>query len=30
MWHFGADSSSEYAGKKFDKTWEDGEDAIIR
>jgi hypothetical protein len=30
MWHFGLDSSSEYAGKKFEMTWEDGENAMIR
>jgi len=30
MWHFGADSSSEYAGKKFEKTWEEGENAMLR
>jgi hypothetical protein len=30
MSHFGIDSSSEYAGKKFEMTWEDGENAMIR
>ena len=25
MWHFGTDSLSEYAGEKFEMTWEDGE-----
>jgi hypothetical protein len=30
MWHFGVDQSSEYAGKKFEKTWEDGENAMLR
>ncbi len=30
MWHFGTDSSSEYAGEKFEMTWEDGEHALLR
>jgi hypothetical protein len=30
MWHFGTDSLSEYAGKKFEMTWEDGEHALLR
>jgi hypothetical protein len=30
MWHFGADASIEYTGKKFSITWELGENALIR
>jgi hypothetical protein len=30
MWHFGTDSMSEYAGDKFETTWEDGERAFLR
>jgi len=30
MWHFGTDSLSEYAGQKFEMTWEDGEHALLR
>jgi hypothetical protein len=30
MWHFGTDSFSEYAGEKFEMTWEDGEHALLR
>jgi len=30
MWHFGTDSLSEYAGDKFEMTWEDGEHALLR
>jgi hypothetical protein len=30
MWHFGIDSLSEYAGEKFEMTWEDGEHALLR
>ena len=30
MWHFGTDSLSEYAGEKFEMTWEDGEHALLR
>ena len=30
MWHFGTDSLSEYAGEKFEMTWEDGEHALVR
>jgi hypothetical protein len=30
MWHFGTDSSREYAGKEFEMTWEDGENTMIR
>jgi hypothetical protein len=30
MWHFGTDSLSEYAGEKFETTWEDGEHALLR
>jgi hypothetical protein len=28
MWHFGKDSLIEYAGKEFEVTWEDGENAL--
>ena len=30
MWRFGTDSLSEYAGEKFEMTWEDGEHALLR
>jgi hypothetical protein len=30
MWHFGFDSPNEYAGKEFEVTWEDGENALMR
>lgn len=30
MWHFGTDSLSEYAGEKFEMTWEDGEHTLLR
>ena len=30
MWHFGTDSLCEYAGEKFEMTWEDGEHALLR
>ena len=30
MWHFGTDFLSEYAGEKFEMTWEDGEHALLR
>jgi hypothetical protein len=30
MWHFGTDSLSEYAGERFEMTWEDGEHALFR
>ena len=30
MWHFGSDSSNEYTGDKFEATWEDGQNALIR
>jgi hypothetical protein len=30
MWHFGTDSLSEYAGDKFEMTWEDAEHALLR
>ncbi len=30
MWHFGTDSLSEYAGEKFERTWEDGEHELLR
>jgi hypothetical protein len=30
MWHFGTDALSEYAGEKFEMTWEDGEQALLR
>jgi hypothetical protein len=30
MWHFGTDSLSEYAGEKFEMTWEIGEHALLR
>jgi hypothetical protein len=29
MWHFGSDSV-EYAGERFECTWQDGENALIR
>jgi hypothetical protein len=30
MWHFGADSLTEYAGEKFEVTWETGQHALLR
>jgi hypothetical protein len=30
MWHFGTDSLSEYTGEKFERTWDDGEHALLR
>ena len=30
MWHFGKDSPDEYAGERFESTWEDGENALMR
>jgi DNA-binding transcriptional ArsR family regulator len=30
MWHFGTDSLNEYAGEKFEMTWENGEHALLR
>jgi len=30
MWHFGTDSLSEYTGEKFERTWEDGQNALFR
>lgn len=30
MWHFGADSSAEYAGERFSATWGIAQDALIR
>jgi hypothetical protein len=30
MWHFGADASVEYTGKRFSVTWGIAQDAIIR
>jgi hypothetical protein len=30
MWHFGIDSPQEYAGDKFEITWEDGSTALAR
>jgi hypothetical protein len=30
MWHFGKDSLSEYAGEKFEMTYEDGEHELLR
>jgi hypothetical protein len=30
MWHFGADSSVEYAGERFSSTWGIAQDALIR
>ena len=30
MWRFGTDSLSEYAGEKFEMTWEDGEHSLLR
>jgi hypothetical protein len=29
MWHFGSDSV-EYAGERFECTWQDGENALVR
>ena len=30
MWHFGTDSPNEYTGEKFEATWEDGENTLMR
>jgi hypothetical protein len=30
MWHFGTDSLSEYAGERFEMTWENGEHSLLR
>jgi hypothetical protein len=30
MWHFGKDSLIEYAGERFECTWEQGKNALIR
>ena len=30
MWHLGSDSLNEYAGERFESTWEDGENALLR
>jgi hypothetical protein len=30
MWHFGTDSPSEYTGEKFEITWEDGQNTLMR
>ena len=30
MWHIGTDSLSEYAGERFEMTWENGENALLR
>jgi hypothetical protein len=30
MWHFGSDSPSEFAGDKFEVTWDDGQNALFR
>jgi hypothetical protein len=30
MWHFGCDSLNEYTGERFESTWEDGENALLR
>jgi hypothetical protein len=30
MWHFGSDSLNEYTGERFESTWEDGENALLR
>ena len=30
MWHFGSDSPSEYTNEKFEITWEDGQNALMR
>jgi hypothetical protein len=30
MWHFGVDSPNEYTGEKFECTWEQGKNALIR
>ena len=28
--HFGSDSHNKYTGEKFEVTWEDGENALVR
>ena len=30
MWHLGSDSPSEYTNEKFEITWEDGQNALMR
>jgi hypothetical protein len=30
MWHFGKDSLNEYTGERFEHTWEQGKEALIR
>jgi hypothetical protein len=30
MWHFGSDFLNEYTGERFEITWEDGENALMR
>lgn len=30
MWHFGADSLTEYTGERFSATWDVGEDVLVR
>jgi hypothetical protein len=30
MWHFGIDSLHEFTGEKFEMTWEEGKNAMIR
>lgn len=30
IWHFGSDSLNEYAGERFESTWEDGQNALMR
>jgi hypothetical protein len=30
MWYFGSDSPNEYAGERFESTWEDGQNASMR
>jgi hypothetical protein len=30
IWHIGSDSYKEYAGERFESTWEDGQNALMR
>jgi hypothetical protein len=30
MWHFGSDSLEGYAGERYERTWEQGKEALIR
>jgi hypothetical protein len=30
MWHFRTDSLNEYTGERFEMTWEDGENVLLR